>query len=74
MSIPTIDYQAELQHAVRRMNVLLSNVGDPARCRGCGADILWVRHASGRRAPYDLNGETHWATCPKAEQFRGQKT
>lgn len=73
MSTPMIDYQAELQKAERRMTLLLSNVGDAGRCRGCRADVLWVRHASGKIAPYDLNGEPHFATCPKADEFRGKK-
>jgi hypothetical protein len=52
-------------------------------CRSCGAEIVWLRTASGRNMP--INAETfepgdeqfdakrhqsHFATCPEADQHR----
>ena len=57
-------------------------------CKGCGAEIIW-RRLSGRWHPCDpkkftividedggrlVSGyESHFATCPKAGEFRKQK-
>lgn len=54
-------------------------------CRGCGAPIVWIKTKAGRPNPCDPNivavvtdeGEvvrgriSHFATCPKAGEFRG---
>lgn len=52
----------------------------PGMCRrdalGCRRPILWVITSRGRRMPVDPAPDergvytSHWATCPKAEQFR----
>lgn len=49
---------------------LLSQVGEPGRCKGCGAPIWWVVHRNGRRAPCTEQGLNHFADCPQAGQFR----
>lgn len=41
-----------------------------SRCRGCGQLIAWARTASGRSAPLDRDGTSHFATCPDAARFR----
>lgn len=57
------------------------------RCRGCPADIYWVRLESGKSMPVDVNveggqkptasyagrGVSHFATCPAAQNFRRRK-
>jgi hypothetical protein len=61
----------EVIHIERaRMQHLLKQIGAPDHCNGCGAAILWVRHRNGNAAPYDANGQPHFASCPKASQFR----
>lgn len=55
-------------------------------CRGCGADIVWLKTAEGKSMP--VNAETveagdqqfehgrhisHFATCPEAGMFRKKK-
>lgn len=72
MPTPTIDYEAELKKAERRIAALLSHVGNVGLCRGCHVEVVWVRHTNGKLAIYDLNGESHFATCPMAEVFRGK--
>jgi hypothetical protein len=68
-----------------------------AKCRGCGAEIVWAVSELGRKIPLDIEGtrgfrlipggsrnleqpeavstvifQSHFATCPKADQFRGK--
>ena len=31
------------------------------RCRGCGADILWIKTAAGKNMPCDPEPVTYWA-------------
>jgi hypothetical protein len=63
------------------------------KCRGCGADIIWVTTDRGRTMPLDAKPEkrfvidvfidgkahraelvdtyiSHFATCPRADEFR----
>lgn len=49
---------------------LLKNVGDPAHCKGCGADIYWVIHRNGKKVPYTPAGLNHFVDCPAAQRFR----
>lgn len=53
-----------------RMRHLLTQIGDRGHCRGCQAEIFWIRHKTGRISPYNANGESHFATCVDAERFR----
>jgi len=42
-----------------------------SRCNGCGAEMEWWLTPKGKRMPVDPGtGESHFATCPKAAQFR----
>ena len=45
--------------------------GAGVTCRGCGAKIWFLMNErTGRSAPFDADGESHFSTCPKAYQFR----
>lgn len=50
-----------------------------AKCAGCGASVSWYKTPKGASIPMDpmANDESpaisHWATCPKAKQFRRGK-
>ena len=58
-----------------------------SKCKGCGAEIVWIKTTAGKAMPCDLNkmtivtesGETvtgyipHWATCPAAKSFKKGK-
>lgn len=37
------------------------------RCRDCGATVRWGETASGRRAPYDSDGQLHFRSCQNAQ-------
>jgi hypothetical protein len=41
-----------------------------ATCRGCGAVIAFAETARGKLMPIDIDGTSHFATCPQAERFR----
>lgn len=49
-----------------RLKRLLIIVGDPGRCTSCHAYVYWVTMHSGRKMPVDMDGITHFATCPNA--------
>ncbi len=58
----------EIHDALRE---LLDRIAQPALCTGCGRAIWFVRHyQTSRLCPYDADGTTHFATCPKAADFR----
>ena len=69
-----------LKHAIRRIEALeeraatlVKAVGEPGKCRGCGAEIFWLTtFRNGKAAPDDATGVTHFATCRSAAQFRKQ--
>lgn len=42
----------------------------PARCRSCGAEVLWTTTPAGKRSPLDRDGKSHFATCPDAARWR----
>lgn len=42
-------------------------------CKGCGALIYWWETINGKPSPHDLDGTSHFATCPFREQFRKTK-
>jgi hypothetical protein len=45
------------------------------RCRGCQAEIEWWDTPRGKFIPLDPGTlEPHWATCPKADEFKKTKT
>lgn len=46
----------------------------PAKCKSCGADILWVLTKKGFRAPINQDGVSHFATCPQAAGWGGHST
>ena len=59
----------------QRAAALVKIIGEPGTCRGCGAEIFWMKaFRSGKSIPYDPSGVTHFATCPQKEQFQKQKT
>ena len=45
----------------------------PSTCKGCGAQIYWVRTPKGKNMPVDPDGTPHWSTCPKASAFKKAK-
>jgi hypothetical protein len=39
-------------------------------CKGCRKTIFWIPTSTGKMMPVDSDGISHFATCPKARQFR----
>jgi hypothetical protein len=56
----------------RTTRMLLMNTARPDKCRGCEAEIFWVRHLNGRSTPYTSAGVNHFVNCPKAADFKKQ--
>lgn len=42
-------------------------------CRSCHAAIAWYITPTGKRAPVDRDGTSHFATCPDAQAWRRRK-
>lgn len=42
-------------------------------CRGCGAEITMDGTDEGKWMPTNISGSPHWATCPKAAEFKRSK-
>lgn len=73
--ISTKPGQHEADEAAQKMSNLLKLVGNPANCGrperpGCNQLIYWVATNKGKRMPVNPDGTPHWATCPKAAEFR----
>lgn len=59
--------------------------GVPTECTGCGAAVVWLRTRNDSKQIVDIetwHGEitydhtkhrSHWATCPRADEFRKRK-
>ena len=65
---------AEIEATVERrqeaLRMLFDKIGDEAKCDGCGATIYFIRHKSGKRAPYNPDAISHFATCQYASEFK----
>jgi hypothetical protein len=45
---------------------------NPTECRGCKALIYWIKPKE-KAMPVNPDGTSHFATCPKAAEFRRKK-
>ncbi|MFB2835933.1 hypothetical protein ACE1CA_15490, partial [Aerosakkonemataceae cyanobacterium BLCC-F167] len=39
-------------------------------CKSCGTAINWIKTANGNFTPINLDGSTHWGSCPDAKKFK----
>lgn len=44
--------------------------GREGKCNSCGALIWWLKTKSGKSAPFDADGGSHFAKCPQASLWR----
>ena len=50
---------------------VMDGTSNVSRCRSCNAEILWVTSSkSGKKAPLDRDGASHFGSCPSAESWR----
>ena len=54
-----------------RVRAFLKVLSNEAKCRSCGATIYWVMTKNNKRAPYSVDGISHFADCPNASSHRG---
>ena len=40
-----------------------------SKCRSCGAQIIWIRMASGKKMPVDAEPVTYWARMGGTEKI-----
>ena len=75
----TICVRCQLPHAengscvdtqAHAMKTLMGLIGDKGLCSGCNAEIYWVKHRNGKRAPYTPSGMNHFLDCKEALRFR----
>lgn len=54
---------------------LLATLGEDGWCKAsaCRAPIFWVLTKNGKRAPFSINGATHFSDCAGRAQFTGGK-
>lgn len=45
-----------------------------ATCKKCHALIEWKATSTCKQTPVNLDGTSHWATCPDAASFRRRRT
>jgi len=64
---------AENAHLRKLLASFVTNVGSQSICRGCGGSIYWIQHNTGKNAPYNPSGLSHFSTCPQAQNFRKEK-
>ena len=58
---------------MKKIERLLSWIGNATICKGCKAKIYWIKTKNGRAMPINPDGEPHHATCPKVSDFRKEK-
>jgi hypothetical protein len=46
---------------------------DRNTCRGCNADIWWIKNNIGKPIPYDASGQIHFVTCSLRDRFKKGK-
>lgn len=59
----------ERPDGARPVDAELETVG---RCRSCSRPVLWGKF-KGKPHPFDLDGATHFSTCPEAEDWRERR-
>jgi hypothetical protein len=42
---------------------------DRGTCRGCNAEIFWMKSQTGKAMPYSKAGVVHFVDCPARKQF-----
>jgi hypothetical protein len=68
-----VELCAVLKERLTNFEKLLPVIGEKGECRGCGAEIYWVHTKNMKKMPVTIKGLSHFADCPKADQFRGGK-
>ena len=68
--------ETEVEGSVKRTAALIKSCGREERCRGatCEATIYFIRTKAGKQAHYDLDGTTHYATCPDSKSLQQKRT
>lgn len=56
---------------LQNIRFLLNMIGTHDFCKGCGKEIWWVVHPKTNKSmPINSEGLSHFADCPRAEDFK----
>jgi len=55
---------------MKQTKIMIPEGTPQSRCRECDKYFYWVRMPSGKLMPVDIDGISHFATCPAADEFR----
>ena len=53
-----------------KITYLLEHSGNRGNCGQCGAEIWWLTHKTGAKAPYTPKGVSHFSDCSQAKAVR----
>ncbi len=60
----------KLAKQTNHATALLKVIAPPSGCSSCMETIYWIVTKNGKRAPYNPDGTSHFATCPNADAHR----
>ena len=59
----------QIKEHAEALQGLFASIGIKGQCRGCRAQIYWVRDEDrDKTIPFNIDGTNHFTTCPKAGQ------
>ncbi len=68
---PLVECREALLANIRQV---MLRIGKVDTCK-CGLTVYWIRHLSGKQAPYTAAGLIHFVDCPFGEEFsKGART
>ena len=66
------DLTIDREQMQRNIRTLLNRIGNYTKCPGCKAEMWWVTHKTGKKAPYSVDAVVHFKECTAPEGF-GQR-
>lgn len=60
----------EINQREQRIGFLAAAVTWKRQCKDCNEPVAWTKTASGKPMLINMDGVSHFATCPGAEQRR----
>ena len=63
------DQTIDREQLQRNIRTLLNRIGNYTKCPGCKAEMWWVTHKTGKKAPYSVDAVVHFKECTAPEGF-----
>lgn len=61
------DTLSEREQIQRNIRTLLNRIGNYTKCPACKAEMWWITHKNGKKAPYSVEAVVHFKECTAAE-------